>query len=59
MPTWAEGVILSGQRRFTFEQTTDSMDMSLGKLWGLVIDRGLACCGPWRRKELDTTEQLN
>ena len=20
---------------------------------------GLACCGPWGRKELDTTEQLN
>ena len=39
MPTWAEGVILSAQRRFTFEQTTDSMDMSLGKLWGLVIER--------------------
>ena len=21
--------------------------------------RGLACCGPWGREELDTTERLN
>ena len=30
-----------------------SMDMSLSKL------RELACCSPWRRKELDITERLN
>ena len=37
---------------------TDSMDMSLSKLWELVVDReaGLACCDSWGRKELDTTE---
>ena len=34
---------------------TDSMDMGLGKLWELVIDREL-CFSPWDRKESDTTE---
>ena len=39
---------------------TDSMDMSLGKLMGVIDGRGgLACYGPWGRKELDMTEQLN
>ena len=35
---------------------TDSMDMGLGKLWELVMDRDMGCCGSWGRKELDTTE---
>ena len=26
---------------------TDSMDMSLSKLWEIVKDGGLACCSPW------------
>ena len=39
---------------------TDSMDMGLGRLRELVMDRGsLACCSPWGCKKSDTTERLN
>ena len=38
---------------------TNSVDMSLGKLQELVMERGLVCCSPWGRKESDMTEQLN
>ena len=39
---------------------TDSMDMGLGGLWELMMDReALACSGSWGRKESDMTEQLN
>ena len=39
---------------------TDSLDMSLGKLWKLVYGQGgLAFCSPWGHKELDITERLN
>ena len=37
---------------------TDSLDMSLGELRELVMDRE-AWHASWGRKELDTTEQLN
>ena len=39
---------------------TDSMDMGLGKLWGVGDGQGgLVCCSPWGHKESDTTEQLS
>ena len=42
------------------DDITDLMDMSLSKLWELVMDEGsLACCSPWDHKEWDTTERLN
>ena len=42
------------------DDITDSMHMSLSKLWELVMDtESLACCSPWGHKELDTAELLN
>ena len=39
---------------------TDSMNMSLGELWGIVDGQGgLVCCDSWGHKESDMTERLN
>ena len=38
---------------------TNSIDMSLGKLWELVMGRKACVLQSLGRKELDTTEQLN
>ena len=48
------------QRMRWLEGITDSVDMGLGGLRELVMDReALACCNSWGRKESDTTERVN
>ena len=42
------------QRMRWLDDITDLIDVSLSKLWELVMDR--MCCSPWGRKELDTTQ---
>ena len=48
------------QRMRWLDGFTDAMDMSLSKLWELVMDsEALSFCSSWSRKESDMTEQLN
>ena len=48
------------QRTRWLDSITNLMDMSLSKLPGVGDGQaGLACCGPWGRKESDRTERLN
>ena len=55
-----EGGRRGRQKMRWLDGITDSMDMSLGKLQELGDgQQGLACCGPWCRKESDMTERLN
>ena len=53
-----EGRRRRGQERTRWLDGITDSDMSLSKLWALVMDRDawLQCCSPWGGKELDTTD---
>ena len=49
-----------GQQRMRWlDGITDSVDMSLNRLWETEGQGSLACCSSRGRKKLDTNEQLN
>ena len=55
-----EGRSRRGRQRMRWlDGITDSVYMSLSKLWEGDGQEGLVCCSPWGGKELDTTEWLN
>ena len=55
-----EGKRTGQQRMRGLDGTTDSVDIGLGRLRELVMDReAWVCCSSWGRKESDMTEQLN